>query len=463
MHTLLNWLWQGIVVAAAATIVLNIVRLRSAEWKYRFWWSSMAIVLALPAIAVTLRAQLQAPASTLGPAATDLVNLPDVHVTDIPLVVIAVIGLWLAWILVQVTRTLLALLALRRLRASCTAFPAEREARLDHWMTLRWSTPLRLVVSADVRSAAVIGLRAPVVAVSPRLLNGLTDEELDRVLVHEWSHVRRRDHIVHAAQLLIRVIAGCHPAVWWISRRLEAERESACDEMTIRLTGSAKAYAACLARLAEICSVPSRPLPVPAAVSCGVRSRIVRVLTMSGRDGERRLRIKAAAAAAGVLLVGFQAGSSALVLPAVEATARLVKGLPEIVSPAPSIVRTAENRRPPARRPDRPRDLRPFAPAPSPIVADAAPAECVHIAQDRSEPATPRIEELPLNARLEMDSIPQLALGAAPTPPHPAPKPATPWGAARDAGVAIGRGSEKAAVSTAGFFNRFGKKIAGSF
>jgi hypothetical protein len=39
----------------------------------------------------------------------------------------------------------------------------------------------------------------------------------------------------------------------------------------------------------------------------------------------------------------------------------------------------------------------------------------------------------------------------------------TPWGAAADAGVAIGRGSQKAAVSTAGFFSRFGKKIASSF
>jgi hypothetical protein len=57
----------------------------------------------------------------------------------------------------------------------------------------------------------------------------------------------------------------------------------------------------------------------------------------------------------------------------------------------------------------------------------------------------------------------------------------TPWGAAADAGVAIGRGSQKAgtatadagvsvahastkaAVATAGFFSRFGRKLGGSF
>jgi len=56
-----------------------------------------------------------------------------------------------------------------------------------------------------------------------------------------------------------------------------------------------------------------------------------------------------------------------------------------------------------------------------------------------------------------------------------------PWDAAADAGVAIGRGSQKAgtatadaavsighsstkaAVATAGFFSRFGRKVGGSF
>ena len=38
-----------------------------------------------------------------------------------------------------------------------------------------------------------------------------------------------------------------------------------------------------------------------------------------------------------------------------------------------------------------------------------------------------------------------------------------PWATAADAGVAIGRGSQKAGVATASFFTRLGKKIAGSF
>jgi len=39
----------------------------------------------------------------------------------------------------------------------------------------------------------------------------------------------------------------------------------------------------------------------------------------------------------------------------------------------------------------------------------------------------------------------------------------SPWTAAADAGVAVGTGAQDAAVATAGFFNRFGRKIADSF
>jgi hypothetical protein len=37
------------------------------------------------------------------------------------------------------------------------------------------------------------------------------------------------------------------------------------------------------------------------------------------------------------------------------------------------------------------------------------------------------------------------------------------WGLAADGGVAVGKGSSKAAVATAGFFSRMAKSIAGSF
>jgi hypothetical protein len=41
--------------------------------------------------------------------------------------------------------------------------------------------------------------------------------------------------------------------------------------------------------------------------------------------------------------------------------------------------------------------------------------------------------------------------------------PPTPWGAAADAGVTAGKGTQKAAVATAGFFTKLSKSISGVF
>jgi hypothetical protein len=68
---------------------------------------------------------------------------------------------------------------------------------------------------------------------------------------------------------------------------------------------------------------------------------------------------------------------------------------------------------------------------------------------------------------MSFDAVPMargVTLGAAPEAPAARiDATTTPWGAAADTGVAVGKASQRAAVATAGFFSRLGKKIAGSF
>lgn len=42
-----------------------------------------------------------------------------------------------------------------------------------------------------------------------------------------------------------------HPAVWWISRQVRAERENCCDDAVVALTGDIRGYAAALTTLEE--------------------------------------------------------------------------------------------------------------------------------------------------------------------------------------------------------------------
>ena len=96
----------------------------------------------------------------------------------------------------------------------------------------------------------MIGLGPALIAVSPEALERLTDDELDQVVLHEWAHVQRRDDYARLIQLAIRSVAGLHPAVWWIGRRLEIEREIACDDYAVNVTGGARRLAVSLTKLA---------------------------------------------------------------------------------------------------------------------------------------------------------------------------------------------------------------------
>ena len=70
-------------------------------------------------------------------------------------------------------------------------------------------------------------------------------------MLHETEHLRRRDDWTNLAQKLALVVFPLNPALAWMEHRLCREREMACDEGVVRITNAPRAYAICLANLAE--------------------------------------------------------------------------------------------------------------------------------------------------------------------------------------------------------------------
>jgi hypothetical protein len=97
----------------------------------------------------------------------------------------------------------------------------------------------------------VIGFFAPRILIPDWLLTRLTPGELDQIVLHEAEHLRRRDDWTNLLQKLWLVVFPLNPALWWMEYRLCREREMACDEGVVKLTHAPRAYAACLASLAE--------------------------------------------------------------------------------------------------------------------------------------------------------------------------------------------------------------------
>jgi hypothetical protein len=79
----------------------------------------------------------------------------------------------------------------------------------------------------------------------------LSSDELNQILLHELAHFRRWDDWTNLAQQVVKAILFFHPAVWWIDNKVAVEREMACDDAVLAETRRPRAYAECLAHLAE--------------------------------------------------------------------------------------------------------------------------------------------------------------------------------------------------------------------
>lgn len=171
-------------------------------------------------------------------------------------------GPWSGWLLVLWTLPFAAQLVLlvwsyRRLRGiklRSSVAPPELCDSFRKWAT-RWAIrrPVRLLISDEVATPVAAGFLHPAVIVPGGVVGAFADSELDHILLHELSHLARYDDWSNLAARVASAALWCNPAALWALRRIEREREIACDESVVAATGSPRPYAASLARLFEFC------------------------------------------------------------------------------------------------------------------------------------------------------------------------------------------------------------------
>jgi D-alanyl-D-alanine endopeptidase (penicillin-binding protein 7) len=474
MDAVLNWLWQGAVVAGAASLMLVALRRAHANLRYVVCWVAALVVVGLPVLP-SLRAA--APVAIISMPHTDaLVALPDAWWTSANVI----LAVALMWACVHIVRFVASIAAVRRIRLASEPFPADLEAALPHWCEVRdRGRRATLVVSDAVGSAAVLGWGRPVIAVAPSLVRTLEPDDLDRVLIHEWAHVQRRDDLANIFQIAVRVAGGWHPALWWIERRLHIEREMACDETAVATTGSPKRYAGCLMKLSSLAAAP-RGLQTATAIFSrpGLSARVARIVSRDRPMARGWARAMAVAVVVALCVLSSAVGDVTLV-----ETTIFAEALPAVAALAPSIPHA------------RVVTVAPLAVPSDEAVADVSAA--VPVRSARSQPPVqaeqvsalpqPRAEEIVALDSREPESVRALdVLGAdhaRETEPGAVPPPAidparaqpspdssataadgrSPWSAAAAGGIVIGRTSKDAGVATAGFFSKFARHVASSF
>jgi beta-lactamase regulating signal transducer with metallopeptidase domain len=142
---------------------------------------------------------------------------------------------------------------LRRLKSGATAAPEERQLWLRGLCASNGvRRQVQLLVSSQIPAPISLGFLTPAILIPQDLLDALSDSELEHIVLHELSHLKRWDDWTNLAQKFIEAVLPIQPAIYWIGRRMSLEREMACDDWVIAATGTARRYASSLVKVAEL-------------------------------------------------------------------------------------------------------------------------------------------------------------------------------------------------------------------
>jgi beta-lactamase regulating signal transducer with metallopeptidase domain len=136
----------------------------------------------------------------------------------------------------------------------------------------------RLLRSRDEVMPMTFGIcRAAIVI--PAVADTWPETQRRAVLLHELSHVIRRDCLTQLLTAVACAFYWFHPGTWWIASRLRAERELACDDLVLNSGANARDYAGHLLELAyALRSGRTAALAVSMAGSNQLEGRMLAIL-----------------------------------------------------------------------------------------------------------------------------------------------------------------------------------------
>jgi beta-lactamase regulating signal transducer with metallopeptidase domain len=373
---LLHFLWQGTALAALAAVAMTVCR--RASTRYALAVVALCLMFAAPisTFLLLLHSPDDAGISSYPVLATEwardhVVNpiAPSTNSTirrlsppfdaspwlvELWLLGVAIFSLRSAggFLLLERQRRIASNLINRQVLAMCRAL----ERRIGLERTIRYCE------SQWLETPAVIGWFRPIVFLPGTALTGLSEDQLESIVAHELAHIKRLDFLVNAFQTVVETLLFYHPAVWWLNRRIRAEREHCCDDAAIAICGNPVEYARALTLMEEWRRAPALAM---AANRGSLSQRIFHILGLKPMGSTARglglaggILCLTAALAAGNALLGvaypkMHAGAASIARSSVE-----FLGLAD--SSAQSVATTAPNTK------EKPSPAKPQA-APQPV------------------------------------------------------------------------------------------------
>lgn len=260
--TLMHSLWQGLIAAILAGVILLSTRKSKPVLRYNLLATLMLMFVAGAALTFWMvlapytassAAQVVFTKAWLTPVGSSKTQEAASVVMQMnPLAQVVgffsrnaqvIVAVWLTIFVLKSCQACIGRLYLHRITRTVSS-PEMRWLVRFHELAGRMGIrrEIELAESKEVTVPMVIGFLKPVVLVPLGMLANLPAGQVEAILLHELAHIRRNDYLVNLLQVFCENVFFFNPAILWISRLIREEREHCCDDLAISVMQSKTSF-----------------------------------------------------------------------------------------------------------------------------------------------------------------------------------------------------------------------------
>jgi len=283
-------LWQGAIIYGLLILAFFILPQKRARLKHNLAYGAMCLMFLTFVTSFLILFKLPSP-ETLAPMAFNQAQLYGQYLATLPaslsqqteMLFPYIVAIYAIGLVIQLFMLSAGYRKLQKLKqGNKLSVPAEwAEAFENLKFKLGLGKHIDFYLSEGVNIPLVIGYFKPLVLFPVALVAQLDIKQVEAILIHELSHIRRNDYLLNLIKTGIETILFFNPFVWLGSRLIHIEREHACDDLVLQVTETPLTYAHALLKL-EILQDHSSPAFAMAATGKGqhLYQRIKRITDM---------------------------------------------------------------------------------------------------------------------------------------------------------------------------------------
>jgi beta-lactamase regulating signal transducer with metallopeptidase domain len=111
-------------------------------------------------------------------------------------------------------------------------------------------------MSEFITSPVTVGYLKPMILLPVAAINHLSPQQIEAILLHELSHIKRFDYLINLITRSIQTILYFNPFVKAFASIIEREREKNCDEIVLQFQYEPHGYASALLELEKVSHMP---------------------------------------------------------------------------------------------------------------------------------------------------------------------------------------------------------------